>query len=1402
MELNAKRISTVIVAVSALVGTTCLTGPFDTECAAQQSVSAGVTANSLSRSQIDELLKQARASIQQGNLDQANALLTRAEGARVHYPVLHFGLTPASVRREFAQAEKRLGPAKRSSAQSQPLNRFAGDNPQSPPVSRQPNGLNDPFAARQMPLPSGPANLSAQSTANQFAPPADANANRPLPILPVSRPLPPTINPGAYDTPTSPGVQIADNLPSMGRQADNPFGQTLPGQSRTNSGRYGAPAASNNDYPVGQAGFVQAAPDGPADAPLPPGMRQTPTSPRSAYNFAPPDRSQPPAAAQASISDAPAAQARPTPKQQVQSQLQAARQALDAGNLDLAEQLAHEARAVGVPESQFLPDEDRPSFLASDIVRARQSARGVQSAVATLPAGAPRYAQQVGQAPAAEAYPIVQAQAVQAEPLSPVNSDERWAMTPETLNLPADPSAAPLAVAAPLPSAARLPQTPTDAMGLVNAGEAALRMHDRRSALELFGQAHLLRDQLEPADQDRLQEHLHMLASEPVDTQIPRAAEALAAQQASGSGAESTPFGARLAQSQASDSPFDQEDLAGDTTDAPPQELQTPPDTSVTEAIPPGQLESADQNEQVLARQISAEVGKRQSEAQRLLEENPERALAILKEAQKLVNDSKLSDEYRRELSGRIDITLAKTEKYIAGNKAEIDFDAQNEAVMDAVERDREVKAKVQEKMAELVEKFNQLQDEQRYAEAEVVARQLIELAPDDPVAQQVWQMAKFIRREQINDDLADRKEQGNWDTWNDVEQSSVSPVGDGHELVFGDAKDWEVITRKRQGSRDRTQRRTERELEIERRLKTPVQLKYQDTPLSQVINNLSELSGVNIHLDPLGLSQEGIHTDTPVTVSLNKEISLKSALNLILEPLHLSYVIKDEVLKITSEQLRDGEIYAEIYNVADLVIPIPNFVPNSNLGLQGLINDAHSAMGYGQSSLNPGTPSVLVGGRQPNQSSPAAGDDIVAQNFNPSPTSGATAGTVPIGAGPGGMGGGAQADFDSLIDLIVSTVSTETWAENGGGEAEIRPFPTNLSLVISQTQAVHEEIADLLEQLRKLQDLQVTIEVRFIRLNDRFFERIGVDFQMNIEDRSIGTADLVPGQPYEPGRQSATVGLQVPVTPTNPFPNYTSDLDIPFRQSSFAASSLVPFGGQVNGAATFGFAILSDLEAFFLIEAAQSDSRTNILNAPKVTLFNGQQAFVGDVTQRPFVIGVIPVVGEFVAAQQPIIVVLNEGTMMTIQAVVSDDRRYIRLTVVPFFTQVGDVDEFTFEGASSSSSSSSSSDDNSGKSKTEDDSKAETRSGVTVQLPSFSFVSVVTTVSVPDGGTVLLGGIKRLQEGRSEFGVPLLSKVPYVDRLFRNVGIGRTTESLMMMVTPRIIIQEEEEERLGIATP
>ncbi len=200
-------------------------------------------------------------------------------------------------------------------------------------------------------------------------------------------------------------------------------------------------------------------------------------------------------------------------------------------------------------------------------------------------------------------------------------------------------------------------------------------------------------------------------------------------------------------------------------------------------------------------------------------------------------------------------------------------------------------------------------------------------------------------------------------------------------------------------------------------------------------------------------------------------------------------------------------------------------------------------------------------------------------------------------------MGGAAMADFDTLIELITSTIAPDTWDEVGGAGA-IEPFPVNLSLVISQTQEVHEQIADLLDQLRRLQDLQVTIEVRFITLSDNFFERLGVDFDFSIDDNV--DVDLISGNDRTGGigddtGPSAVIGL----TTEGP----TQTLDLEFTQGSFVQRSHSSATTIANTAANFGFAILSDLEVFFLLQAAEGDQRTNVLQAPKVTLFNGQTA-------------------------------------------------------------------------------------------------------------------------------------------------------------------------------------------------
>ena len=59
----------------------------------------------------------------------------------------------------------------------------------------------------------------------------------------------------------------------------------------------------------------------------------------------------------------------------------------------------------------------------------------------------------------------------------------------------------------------------------------------------------------------------------------------------------------------------------------------------------------------------------------------------------------------------------------------------------------------------------------------------------------------------------------------------------------------------------------------------------------------------------------------------------------------------------------------------------------------------------------------------------------------------------------------------------------------------------------------------------------------------------------------------------------------------------------------------------------------------------------------------------------------------------------------------------------------------------------------------------------------------------------MVLGGIYEIEDDKKQrTKIPALGELPYVNRLFKNVGTGRETQGLVLMVTPRIIIQEEEE--------
>src|SRR5439155_12094655 len=78
----------------------------------------------------------------------------------------------------------------------------------------------------------------------------------------------------------------------------------------------------------------------------------------------------------------------------------------------------------------------------------------------------------------------------------------------------------------------------------------------------------------------------------------------------------------------------------------------------------------------------------------------------------------------------------------------------------------------------------------------------------------------------------------------------------------------------------------------------------------------------------------------------------------------------------------------------------------------------------------------------------------------------------------------------EALIRLIQKSIRPDAWSDVGGS-GTIEYMPIGLALAINQTPDVQEQVAELLDALRRLQDVQIAVEVKIITLAETFFERV-----------------------------------------------------------------------------------------------------------------------------------------------------------------------------------------------------------------------------------------------------------------------------------------------------------------------
>jgi type II secretory pathway component GspD/PulD (secretin) len=317
----------------------------------------------------------------------------------------------------------------------------------------------------------------------------------------------------------------------------------------------------------------------------------------------------------------------------------------------------------------------------------------------------------------------------------------------------------------------------------------------------------------------------------------------------------------------------------------------------------------------------------------------------------------------------------------------------------------------------------------------------------------------------------------------------------------------------------------------------------------------------------------------------------------------------------------------------------------------------------------------------------------------------------------------------DQLITLITSTVAPQSW-QSMGGQGTIEYFPLGMALVVNQPPDIQEQIAELLAALRRLQDAEVAVEIRFISVSDALMERLG----------KVSLAHVGDGA-----------------------------------------------GSQAAPQVTF----LDDKQLAQLMEGVQSDMRSNVMQAPKLTLMNGQASVIRVMEKKYFVTGVATTHD---ADGNIVFIPKNEahdlGMETSVQPAISADRRYVQLhlkvnqaalasevvPLVPVTTYIKPVRP--------------------------DGTKGEPVPFTQyIQQPQIEKHSVELTLSIPEGRTAVLNGWQQTREVRNEIETPVLSKVPYVNRLFKNVGYGREAEHVFIMVTPRVILNEEVEER-AVAPP
>lgn len=345
------------------------------------------------------------------------------------------------------------------------------------------------------------------------------------------------------------------------------------------------------------------------------------------------------------------------------------------------------------------------------------------------------------------------------------------------------------------------------------------------------------------------------------------------------------------------------------------------------------------------------------------------------------------------------------------------------------------------------------------------------------------------------------------------------------------------------------------------------------------------------------------------------------------------------------------------------------------------------------------------------------------------------------------------------LEDLIRRIIAPDSWDADPANTIRITETGT---MVVSQTPDVQTAIADLLDDLREATGIMVDIQARFMKVEDNFLEDIGVDFR-GLGQPGPGTN----GQDFNDFGDAAQTDLAGQIGNGNDIGAFFDEgADGGYRARLENLYDLQLGNDEINGSGglSFQWTFLNDLELQLILRAVSKSERIELVTAPRIVVHNNARANLAVLNQVAYVKDFDVEIAQAASIADPIVDVIQDGVILDVRPVVSADRRFITMELRPTVANLTRpiAERVTTLGSQNS---------------------------VTIQLPEVEIQRVRTSIPIPDGGTVMLGGMKESEKQSTRSGVPLLNKIPVLSALFERKGNFVSNRKLLILLRADIVI-------------